>query len=180
MTLRKEIGIYINGSLTIPVNSEWRFIPVRSDDGCLTDYIDGFINYARSHELMMCIEQYFPGHFDSEIAFEINALHMSNKESISLIMREGYLCDSLIATSDLSAILIATHTLTSFLIVKRSALDEISGKSLLQMHHEYEEYIDGWIGIPGKNSKSILKLSKDYPKLFIGKTKASIRLDTVR
>ncbi|WP_221592277.1 hypothetical protein [Deinococcus sp. RIT780] len=175
MTLLQEVGIYINGSLIIPVKTDWGFIPVRSDNGCLTDYIEEFINYSRSRKLVMRIEQYFPGRFDTEAAYEINALQVSNAQSISLIMREGYLCDTLIATSDLSAVLVATHTLTSFLIAKRSVIDEICGKSVLQMQHEYAEYINGWSGAPGKNAESILKLSQDYPELFIGKINAEIK-----
>lgn len=175
MTLLQEVGIYINGSLIIPVKTGCRLVPVRSDNGCLTDYIEEFINYARSRNLVMRIEQYFPGNFEPEFAYEINALQMSNAQSISLIMREGYLCDTLIVVSDLSAILVATHTLTSFLIAKGAVIDEISGKSVLQMQHEYAEYIDGWSGAPGKNAESILRLSKGYPESFIGKLNAEIK-----
>ncbi|UBV44769.1 hypothetical protein LAJ19_16595 (plasmid) [Deinococcus taeanensis] len=163
----------------IPVNVDWRVIPVRSDYGCLTEYIEGLINYIRANNILLRVEQYFPGHSQSEAAFEINALQISNEEAISLIMTEGYICDTLMVTSDQDTVLISTHEMTSIFIAKEATINEITGKSILQMQHEYAEYINDWSGIPGKNANSLLNLSSDYPKLFIGSPSIEIKFDTL-
>lgn len=139
MTLRQEVGIYMVESLVIPVKSDWRFVPVEASYYCLTDYIEGLIDYTRANKIVMRVEQYFTGQPQTEAAYEIDLLQMNNEDAIALIMTEGYVCDTVTVSSDQSVALIATHDLTSISIAGEAAVKRITGKSVLQMQHEYAD-----------------------------------------